>query len=141
MKCITNFESLNWWTANYKINEKEKYIINYNSTIDKDEYKEKCYNVCLENAALHYISEFEMKIYHCEPRCPKEYPFEKNDTHSCVKNCSIIEREMEICKINFISDDENNKEVEEKEVEHIKEELSNGFNTSDIDGGKNLIIN
>ena len=42
--------------------------------------------------------------------------------------------------MNFISDDENNKEVEEKEIENIKEELSNGFNTTDINDGKNLII-
>ena len=139
-KCITTPYKFDWWTAHCKINKTGNCIINYNSTIYTDEYKEKCYNVCLDNSALYYTSEFEMKIYHCEPRCPKEYPFENIETHTCVKHCSIAEREREICKMNFISDDENNKEVEEKEIENTKEELSNGFNTTDINDGKNLII-
>ena len=40
-----------------------------------------------------------------------------------------------ICIINFISDDENN-----KEVENIKEELTKGFYTSNVDKGKNIVI-
>ena len=46
-----------------------------------------------------------------------------------------------MCKINYISEDENiNKEVEEKAIENVKEELTNGFNTSNIDSGKNVVI-
>ena len=61
-------------------------------------------------------------------------------TQECVNNCSINEREKGICKINYISQDENNKESEEKAVENIKEQLTKDFNTSDVDYGKDIVI-
>ena len=68
------------------------------------------------------------------------YPFEIIETQTCVSSCSITQSESGICKINYISEDENNKEVEEKAVENVKEELTNGYNTSNIDSGKNVVI-
>ena len=72
--------------------------------------------------------------------CPKEYPFEIVETQNCVDNCKIFQIYNGECIKNYVSDDENNKEVEEKEVENIKEDLTTGFNTSDIDKGTNIVI-
>ena len=64
------------------------------------------------------------------------------DTQECVNNCTITERQKGLCKINYESkEEENNKEAEEKAVENVKEELTKGFNTSEIDKGEDVVIN
>ena len=101
------------------------------------EFRKECYQECPYN-----ISEkSKIKDFYCEATCPKEYPFEIVETQDCVNNCSIIQRARNLCIINFLSEDnENNKEVEEKSVENIKDELINDFDTSDIDKGINIVI-
>ena len=63
------------------------------------------------------------------------------ETQECVNNCTIRERQKGICKINFESKEEHSKEAEEKAVENVKEELTKGFDTSDIDKGEDVVIN
>ena len=70
----------------------------------------------------------------------KRISFEIIETQNCVSSCTINQKEKGICKINYISEEENSKEIEEKVVENIKEDLTNGFNTSNIDSGKNVVI-
>ena len=69
-----------------------------------------------------------------------EFPFEIIETQNCVNYCTINERVEGKCKINFVSKDEINKEIEENVFENIKKELTNNFNTSDIDKGKDIIM-
>ena len=105
------------------------------------QYEGKCYDSCPKIAPYYFIlEESGSQIFKCVPRCPFDYPFEKIETHNCVDSCNLTEREKEICQINYMPNDTNNKEVEDKELENIKNILTNGFNTSDIGNGKNLII-
>jgi surface protein len=76
------------------------------------EFKHTCYQECPYNISV----KSETKDFYCEAKCSKEYPFEIIETQTCVSSCSITQSESGICKINYISEDENNKEVEEKAV-------------------------
>ena len=51
-----------------------------------------------------------------------------------------MEMENELCKINYISNDENDKEVEEKAIENIQEEMTKDFDTTYIDKGKSVVV-
>ena len=98
------------------------------------EFNHTCYEECPDNTN-------KTNDFYCKLICSREYPYEIVMTQICVKNCTIAQRGNSACIINYKLEDENNKEVEDKEVENIKEELTSGFNTSDIDNGKNIIIN
>ena len=112
-----------------------------NNEINRYEYEGKCYDTCPGIAPLYIaLLKSERTTFTCVSKCPIEYPFEIIETHNCVKSCTLNEKENEICRINYISDDTKNKEVEDKELENIRDILTNGFDTSDIDEGKNLII-
>ena len=100
------------------------------------EFKNQCYQECPQNISVKSV----LRTNYCEIKCSLEFPFEIIGTQECVNNCSINEREKGICKINYISQDENNKESEEKAVENIKEQLTKDFNTSDVDYGKDIVI-
>ena len=97
------------------------------------EFNHTCYQECPNNTNA--INDFICKLV-----CTKDYPYEIVRTQICVENCTILQRESGMCIINYKLEDENNQEVEDKEVENIKEELTSGFNTSNIDEGKNIII-
>ena len=76
--------------------------------------------------------------------CDKDYPFEIIETQECVDKCTISERQKGTCKINYEPKEEQSKEskeAEEKAVENVKEELTKGFDTSDIDKGEDVVIN
>ena len=48
------------------------------------------------------------------------------ETHICVNNCSIIEKKKRLCILNYESkENEKNKEIEEKVIENVKEEINN----------------
>ena len=101
------------------------------------EFRKTCFKECPKN-----ISEkSETKAFYCEAKCPKEYPFEIIQTQACVNNCTISERQNGLCKINFQPEDnEVDQEAEEKAVENVKEELTNNFDTSNVDKGENVVI-
>ena len=102
----------------------------------KYEFNHTCYQECPNNISV----KSESKDFYCEVKCSFEFPYELIETQNCVKACTIAQRESGKCKINFISKEENNKEIEEKVVENIKEELTNNFDTSEVDKGKNILI-
>ena len=107
---------------------------------DKDypyEFRSSCFHECPINISI----KSETKNFYCEAKCSREFPFEIIKTQQCVNNCSISERQKNLCKINYESQDNKiNNEAEEKAVENIKEELTKEFNTSDIDKGTNIVI-
>ena len=100
------------------------------------EFRNICYQECPYNISI----KSETKNFYCEVKCSLEYPFEIIETQNCVKSCSITDIERGICKINYISDNGDNLEKEEKVLENIKEKLTNDFETSELDQGKNIII-
>ena len=140
LTCIAISCRTEWEVIRNEIKNK-KCIMECNHTIKRYQYEGKCYDACPKIAPFYiFLEESRRKFFKCVPRCPLEYPFEKIETHNCVDSCNLTEREKEICQINYMPNDTNNKEVEDKELENIKTILTNGFNTSDIGSGKNLII-
>ena len=97
-------------------------------------------NVCFNQCPFNISQKSETKNFYCEVICDKENPFEIIKSQTCVNNCTITEREKGLCKVNYISKEEDSKEAEEKAVENIKEELTKDFNTSNIDKGEKIII-
>ena len=105
-------------------------------TIYKYEFRNTCYKECPYNIS----KKSEEKNYKCEVQCPKEFPFEIIETQYCVGDCTIAERQKGLCKINYESKDEEDKEAEEKAVDNVKEELTKDFDTSNVDNGENVVI-
>ena len=102
----------------------------------RNEFRKKCYKECPKNIS----KKSKTREFYCEPKCPKEYPYEIVETQICVKNCSIAEKQKGLCKVNYEQKDEKeNKEIEEKVIEDIRKEIAH-LDTSDIDKGKNIII-
>ena len=98
---------------NKLIQEKNQCIDNCTKDSDyRYEFRKKSYQKYPYNISV----KSETKDFYCEAKCSKEYPFEIIETQTCVSNWSITQSESGICKINYISEDENNKEVEEKAV-------------------------
>ena len=108
--------------------------------IDQDypfEYKKKCYNKCPEDIS----EESKGNNYYCNIKCTKEFPYELIETQTCVQNCSISQINNKICKINYISENKTDKNTaQEKMVNDIKEEITNGIDTSTIDKGEDIVI-
>ena len=108
----------------------------------KYEFRHICYKECPYNISV----KSEIKNFYCEVKCTFEFPFEIIETQNCVNSCTISQRERGICIIYKSANEDNKaenekiKEIETKTVENIKEELTNGFDTSDVDRGKNIII-
>ena len=120
----------------------EKYsqlIPDINECVDNctkyDEYKYTFRNQCLNNCPPNT----EKLGYYCKIICPKESPFEIIKTQECVSNCGINDLENNICIINYISN-ETNEKIEEEMVNNIQEDLSNGYDTTNIDEGKDVVI-
>ena len=124
------------------ISQNYKCIDNYEmADIYMYKFKQIFYKQCPSNISR----ESQTKSNYCEPICPKEHPYEIIETQECVDQCSISERQKGLCKINYQPEENNanseaNKEIEEKVVENIKEELTKDFDTSDIDKGENIVI-
>ena len=68
-------------------------------------------------------------------------PYELIENQKCVNNCTITQINKKLCKINFISENKSEKnEAQEKMVEDIQGEITNGIDTSGIDSGEDIII-
>ena len=138
-------------TNKYYCTEEQKCPIEYNKlkienneciedckidNLYKYEFQKKCYSKCPNNTILS-----ESKDYYCEPQCSKEFPFELVTTQQCVSNCSISDRQNNLCIINYISEDkEESVSVKDEVISNIREDLTNNFNTSDIDEAGDIII-
>ena len=121
-----------------KIIPQKKQCIDHckNDDIFKYEFR----NICYEYCPLNISKKSDNDEYYCEPICDKKFPFEIIKSQACVNNCSIIERKNNICKINYISKENNDKEAEEKAIENIKDELTKDFDVSEIDNGEDVVI-
>ena len=122
---------------NKKILDKKQCI---NDCTKDNEYKYEFRNNCYKECPPGISEKSNRGRYKCKAICNKEYPFEIIETQECVDKCSIEEREKGICKISYEEKEEASKEAEEKAVENVKEEITKGFNTSNIDNGKDVVI-
>ena len=101
------------------------------------QFRHTCFNECPKNISVKSLS----KDLYCDAKCPKEYPFEMIETQNCVNNCTIAERQKGLCKINY--EPENNEVdqgAEEQAIDNVKDELTNNFDTSEVDKGENVVI-
>ena len=78
--------------------------------------------------------------YYCNVKCPKQYPFEMVSTQECVSNCSINERKNKLCIINYVSEEKEASTAQDIAINNIKEDLTKGFDTADIDEGGDIVI-
>ena len=100
----------------------------------KYEFKNKCYSKCPENTELS-----SAKDYYCNIKCPKEYPFEMINTQECVSNCTINQRKNNLCKINYINEEEGTT-AQDVAINNIRDDLTNNFDASDIDEEGDIVI-
>ena len=126
------------------VNYFDKIISEKNQCIDdckKDsvfpfEFQKKCYNICPIN-----ISQISNDKNHCEIKCPKDLPYELIETQTCVKECTISQLNNKLCKINFKNDNKSEtNDAQEKMVENIRNEITNGIDISGIDKGNDIMI-
>ena len=138
------------------IENKSEYVYDCNKdNIYKYEFRKKCYSNCPPNSTtrenetnLDYLNiDYN---YFCKPKCNNETPFEIISTQHCVKNCDIKSIQDKSCILNYIEpskskEESNNKEEEIKINDMILQNLEvsfteSNFNTSDIESGKNDIV-
>ena len=100
--------------------------------IYKYEFQKKCYSKCPKNT--------ERKNYYCNIKCPKEYPFEFISSQECVSNCNISDIQNKLCIINYQNNETESVAVFDGVVNNIRQELTSGFDTSNIDKGENIVI-
>ena len=101
----------------------------------KYEFRNNCYTICPENTELS-----KTKEYYCNVKCTKQYPFEIVNTQECVNNCTINDRKNKLCIINYISEDEDSSKVQDEAINNIREDLTSGFDVTDIDQGGDIVI-
>ena len=144
MKIIKNNKKYYCTPDDNCVNYFDKIISEKNQCIDdckKDsvfpfEFQKKCYNICPIN-----ISQISNDKNHCEIKCPKDLPYELMETQTCVKECTISQLNNKLCKINFKNDNKSEtNDAQEKMVENIRNEITNGIDTSGIDKGNDIMI-
>jgi len=110
-----------------------------NCTKDKDykyEYKNGCYKSCPDNS-----KESEIKPFYCDVRCPDDNPFLILSTLDCVQFCSIDDLVKQKCIINIKNlINQTISDLEQKLLENIQHQLTNGFDVSDIDNGTDTYV-
>ena len=119
------------------------------------EFRKKCYSECpldsIKREEETNINLLNLNFkYFCKPKCSKETPYEMIYTQECVKNCDIKSFQEKTCIINYIDQEKESEETNEKENEikahdMILENLEIGFtqsdfNTSDLENGKNDVV-
>ena len=133
--CTPDENCVNYYDK--KISEKKQCV--HDCKDDKDfpfEFQKNCYSSCPVN-----ISEISKDKNYCEIKCPKDMPYELIETQTCVKKCTIYQLYNELCKINFNNGNiTDSRDKQEEMVENIRNEITNGIDTSGIDNGKDIII-
>ena len=101
------------------------------------EFRDTCYKEC----PLNISEKSKTTNFYCEAKLQREFPSRLIEGQKLANNCSIAEPQKNLYIINYESKERIiNKEIEEKVVENVKEELTKDFNTSDIDNGENIIV-
>ena len=100
---------------------------------ESKEYKFEYNNICLQNCPSNF-NELEQKPYYCFPSCPEEKPFISIESLDCVLNCSISERQNELCVSGYTPRNNSDYNVFNKILEQTKIELKNNFDNSVING-------
>ena len=99
---------------------------------ESKEYKFEYNNICLQNCPSNFKT-LAQKPYYCFPSCPEEKPFISIESLDCVLNCSISERQNELCVSGYTPRNNSDYNVFNKILEQTKIELKNNFdNLKDI---------
>ena len=105
------------------------------TSIYKYQFKKECYSECPNNTELSPNND-----YYCNVKCPKQYPFEMVNTQECVSNCSINDRKIKLCIINYVNKEKESSNIGEESINNIREELTSDFDASDIDEEGDIVI-
>ena len=100
---------------------------------ESKEYKFEYNNICLQNCPSNFKT-LAQKPYYCFPSCPEEKPFISIESLDCVLNCSISERQNELCVSGYTPRNNSDYNVFNKILEQTKIELKNNFDNSVING-------
>ena len=146
----TYYHYYNNTNQKYYCTEENKCPLDYNKLIPE---KNECIDDCSKDNEYKYEfqkrcikdcpSNTEKMDYFCKLNCPKEYPYEIVSTQQCVSisNCSVNDLQNKYCIINYISNETNdNTKMEEEMISNVQKALTSGFNTSNVDNGKDIEI-
>ena len=115
---------------------------------EKNQYIDACTNdfpfefkKCYESCSTKESKILDEKNNYCEIKCPTDSQNEVVEIKTCVKDCIFSQIINKLCELNFKSNSSNDeKEAQEKIIENIRKEITKGINTSEIDNGKDIII-
>ena len=106
----------------------------------KFEFNNNCLKECPENFKPLGKDNF------CTAVCPKESPFLYLNLLKCTPNCTIAERQDNLCIINYFPNAEDNFNILDIVIQQTRHELFNNFDSSVVNGkyikekGANMII-
>ena len=106
-----------------------------NCGLDKEyiyEYKNNCYKEC-PNGTKESLEKNNI----CLELCTKESPFKLITIDKCVPYCPINDIIIDNCELNY---KEKNENIEDKILFCIKEDLTKGYDLSQVDSGKDVLI-
>ena len=106
-----------------------------NCVLDKKyiyEYKNNCYKTC-PNGTKESLEKNNI----CLELCTKESPFKLITIDKCVPYCPINDIIIDNCELNY---KEKNENIEDKILFCIKEDLTKGYDLSQVDSGKDVLI-
>ena len=96
------------------------------------EYKNYCYKAC-PNGTM----ELDIMPFFCISICTKEFPFKLIKSDDCVQYCPISDIRSNNCELYY---KENNTNIEDKIIYCIQQDLTKGYNTSEVEDGNDVII-
>ena len=96
------------------------------------EYKNYCYKAC-PNGTM----ELDIMPFFCISICTKEFPFKLIKSDDCVQYCPISDIRSNNCELYY---KENNTNIEDKIIYCIQQDLTKGYNTSEVDDGNDVIF-
>ena len=129
--CLDNSECPNDY--NKLIFERKECVKNC-STYEQYFYQHKniCYSHCPNGT-----EESNIMPYYCVSACTKELPFKLIQTDECAQCCPIRDIQINNCELNY---KENNSNLEDKILYCIKQDLTKGYNCTDVDMGNDVVI-
>ena len=89
-----------------------------------------CLSLCSNNL---YISDDKPST--CIPKCPQERPFLLVQSLECVSNCTITQRQNNLCVTYYIFSQEVNYQIFDEVISQTRYELMNDFDLSVVNGG------
>ena len=132
LTCVSSLSCPNKYSK--LISDKKQCIKN---CLDDKEYLYEFNNKCYKGGCPNGSKESASNKYLCLKICSKLTPFKLIATDNCVSYCPIDDIIIDNCELNY---KENNENIEDKILFCIKEDLTKGYDLSQVDAGKDVFI-